>query len=187
MISQKKVLLSLAVVTGALLSSLCQAQKILTPQTPIQMPKPTATKPVQQRQEYTISGHDFYVTAIGHGFNANAHEKGFGSKCEIKIYSTVVSLEVGRGQSFPGSKCDFNVFEGKSLQNGFVFKSYRGQENTDGHANIEMTSYPASGGTSVRFSFHGWDDPGADNWAIYTFRSFILEGPADREWQDALR
>jgi hypothetical protein len=147
---------------------------------------------VEGKQTYTIKGRDFYMEAKNYGFNTTAHEKSFGSNCKVNdfINENALALEAGRWQGMPGSKCDFNVFKGQTLKNGFVFKSYRGQKKVNGKANINMTSSPASGGNSIKFTFHGWADPGLgqhDNEAYYMFTEFVLEGPTNRDWRDALR
>lgn len=181
-------LLPAAVVAGVFIAYSTQAQTILEPQTPLKTFKPVVTKTAPKRQDYRIPGREFYLEARNYGFNTNAHAKSFGSKCEVDdfINENALALEVGRFQGLPGSKCDFDVFKGQTLKNGFVFKSYRGEKKVKGQANIDLTSRPASGGASIKFTLHGWDDPG-DNEAYYMFNEFILEGPGDRDWRDALR
>jgi hypothetical protein len=100
---------------------------------------------VEGKQTYTIKGRDFYMEAKNYGFNTTAHEKSFGSNCKVNdfINENALALEAGRWQGMPGSKCDFNVFKGQTLKNGFVFKSYRGQKKVNGKANINMTSSQA--------------------------------------------
>jgi hypothetical protein len=144
-------------------------------------------KPVVTKQLYTIKGGDFYHEAQNYGFNTNAHSLSFGSNCRESYrrdsYNYTDLLAEARNQ-IVGSKCDFTVFEPAKLKNGFVFKSFTGRRSKSSKADIELKSSPSSGGTSVKFVLHGWADPG--NYAIYHIESITLEGPAGRDWRDAL-
>ena len=124
---------------------------------------------------------------LNYGFNTNAHSLSFGSNCRESYrrdsYNYTDLLAEARNQ-IVGSKCDFTVFEPAKLKNGFVFKSFTGRRSKSSKADIELKSSPSSGGTSVKFVLHGWADPG--NYAIYHIESITLEGPAGRDWRDAL-
>ena len=180
------VLLPLALILfPAGLSTASAQTKTLTPK--------TLTRPPGEamRAEYTIKALDFYLEGKNYGFNVNCHPLSAGSNC---LFDSNVRpardllLAVGSKFKVIGSKCDFTVFEPAQLKNGFVFKSFVGRQSlttSADKAKLELRSSPAAGSTSVKFVFHGWAE--SLNTAEYRLESIVLEGPAGRDWKEAIR
>lgn len=175
------------VLARAVLPAAPAQTKILTPLNP---------KPVSSRTEYTVRAGDFYMEGRAYGFNVTGHSRSVGSTCRVSdgTFSQpsegnlhYLVLQVDSAASLLGSKCDFTVFEPALLKNGFVFKKFTGRlyYATTGHANLQLKTSPVPGSASVKFTFHGWADAGGQ--ARYDLLTLILEGPAGRDWKDALR
>ncbi len=145
----------------------------------------------QKRQLYTIKAWDFHTAAKPYGFNYYAHPKSIGATCsdvaqgnQYGYIQGVLGFYVG---GVIGSRCDFSLFEGQALQNGFVFKTYKVYSNLvkpASTAEMNLLTSPTPGSTSVNFTFHGWSNAGA--WAEFSLDTITLEGPAGMDWKKAL-
>ena len=161
---------------------------------PFLKPAPIMQQPVQ-KQEYTIGGWEFYQAAKAYGFNCGFANVSPNSDCSFReancTTSNCMNFSV-RSRSTNGSKCDARIFTGKRLQNGFVIKRYAASivKREDAAADVNLTSGPTTGSTSIQFSVHGWAEAHGifqQNWAAWSLKSITLEGPAGKDWHDALR
>lgn len=174
-------------------SSLAPQTRQYEPPVPGRFPRAaTPAEPAPARQTYTVNAKQFRDEGKNYGFNWNAHKKdstsqcGIGYKTSMWYYQDRASVYALGGIVF-GSRCDYTINEPATLKNGFVFKSYSGKKQVDGRADVEITSSPAPGSTSMKFTLHAWTEGGTDNNANYNFEYFVLEGPAGRDWKEALR
>lgn len=144
------------------------------------------------RQLYYISGHDFYTAAKSSGFNSRVDELDANSSCSIVEgpannlqANQVAALILGRPSNDIPLGCDFTFFEGKTLQNGFVFKALDGYKYpiVEG-CDIRVRSLQTAGSTSVKFILHG--EASANRECQYIFNQMVLEGPANTDWRSVL-
>jgi hypothetical protein len=95
-------------------------------------------------------------------------------------------LVMGKPYITFGARCDFVLFDGRQLNEGWVFKSYDavGPTDTYGHG-YTVTERPTVGSRTIRFRIHLWCDAG--NTCRFDITFITLEGPAGQDWREAFR
>ncbi|MBI5639660.1 MAG: hypothetical protein HZA17_04465 [Nitrospirae bacterium] len=144
---------------------------------------------LRTRQLYTLSGRDFFATAQNYGFNSRADKLSTLSDCGIYASDNPNDnpreVKASISAATFGSRCNFTFFEGQTLKNGFIYKSFTGGKHaTSSECDVSLTSQPTPGATSVKFTFHGWVEPPIKN-CWYSIDTITLEGPVDTDWAKA--
>jgi hypothetical protein len=145
--------------------------------------------PPPTRMDYRIPGGDAYNFSKTQGFQ-------FSNVCGDTITQISLILVDGgslklisRGQPFQywGSRCDFVLFEGRQLKEGWIFKSYdaKAEPVTNAWSSYTVNERPVAGSRTIRFRIHMWTDKG--NEQIYIIEYLTLEGPANMDWREAFR
>jgi hypothetical protein len=139
------------------------------------------------RKAFTISGGDAYKIAKSKGFEFSIITPVL--DLFSAIYCTMYAyndLDVVAGTSLgAGSKCDFILFGGKQLKEGWTFNSYDWYANcSPPKRNYSVDQQPTLGSRDIKFKIHAWADP-PDNSCWFSINSITLEGPENARWQDA--
>lgn len=147
------------------------------------------------RQLYTVSGREFYAAAQMAGFTSRVDGLQAGCHCVIiegpadRVQADQVAVRAvegsGCGLDTSRDACQVTFFEGKTLQNGFVFKSLFGNDQTAaGGCELSRHGGPYEGTNSIRFTVVIRTIPNLE--CQYVLYSIVLEGPANRSWREAL-
>lgn len=144
---------------------------------------------LRSRREFTIGGRDVFAMGQEYGFVSTARA---GTDSTAKIDhnqwrgSWLALMCFGRTLEDP-SQCDFTLFDGKELNEGWVFKSYNFL-TTDCEGNdrgFAVNEKPVEGSRTIRFRIELRSD--AHQGCEVIIPNLTLEGPGDKEWVDAFR
>jgi hypothetical protein len=144
--------------------------------------------------EYKIPAGDAHAFSQQQGFRSS-------QACENSLTEEASWRDVGQGTGGPlmislsvmwkpyitfGARCDFVLFDGDQLNEGWAFKSYDavGPTDTMGHG-YTVTERPTVGSRTIRFRVHLWCDAGQT--CRYDITFITLEGPPGRDWREAFR
>jgi hypothetical protein len=123
----------------------------------------------------SIDGSEAYSHAEFYGFTFSATPQDPTSDCSI--YTSGNDLILSTGIFFLGGKCDFVLFGGRNLDDGWTYKSHEidliSDSSKSGYSIIEK---PQVGSSSIRFKIHAWSEAGVI--CKIRLRSLTLEGPA---------
>ena len=149
--------------------------------------------PPAVRVTYIIKGGSAYEYSKTRGFTFTAVPAALASYCHIYGVNEGALHVDAVTSRMSGSKCDFILFGGKQLKEGWTFKSYR--EHADcapPKRNYSVNPKPASGSRDITFKAHLWADPPmtvvgepAFNACDYFIDEITLEGPSSPSWQAA--
>jgi hypothetical protein len=146
--------------------------------------------PAPTRQEYTISGGDAYTFSQTQGF-----------KFSYKVENPLTQLgqifvvppgflelkTAGKNMTLVGSRCDFVLFDGRELKDGWIFKSYDASTGQliANRGSSRVDERPTAGSRTIRFRIHLWTEAGSSIW--FDIHRLKLEGPAGQDWREAFR
>jgi hypothetical protein len=145
------------------------------------------------RVTYVIKAGSAYEHAKNRGFTFTAVPAAVASYCHIYGVNEGALHVDAVTSRMTGSKCDFILFGGKQLKEGWTFKSYR--EHADcapPKRNYSVNQKPTSGSRDITFKAHLWADPPmtvvgdpAFNACDYFIDEITLEGPSSPSWRAA--
>ena len=146
--------------------------------------------PAPARQEYTILGGDAYTFSQTQGYKFSyTLENPLTQFGQILVLgSNILELKTnGKNMYAFGSRCDFVLFDGRELKEGWIFKSYDASTSQiiTGKGSSRVDERPAAGSRTIRFRIHLWTEAGSSIW--FDIRRLTLEGPAGRDWREAFR
>jgi hypothetical protein len=159
---------------------------------------------------FTINGSDAYYESMDNGFKFLIEKNDALSLCRLRPRRRTLSMSSGGmadasefedthpgstgGTSNPldsihGSKCDFVLFQGKLLKEGWKFKGFYDSENCSGDGRgYKIIKKPTPGSRKIEFRIRLWNDAGlVTNFCNYWLYNITLEGPGDAQWQDAFK
>jgi hypothetical protein len=138
------------------------------------------------RRDFVIRGGDAYEYAKSKGFNFTAIPRDPTSNCRMYGSGGSSLLVQAVTSRLVGSKCDFILFGGKQLNEGWTFKSYtQWVDCSPPKRNYSVDQKPTAGNRDMTFKIHAWAD--APMTAIgepsstlcqFSIEKIVLEGPA---------
>lgn len=138
---------------------------------------------IPTRREFEITASAARTLSEPYGFIFSSTGEDLTSRCEMESERGYIKLEIPRGPT--GSRCDFTLFGGKSLNPGWVFKSYTGRGISPGSGYGYRIERPLDGSRNIKFRIHLWADPLKRCW--YTLYWLKIEGPGDSLIEYAFR
>lgn len=163
---------------------------------------PMIRSPVVQMKTFTVKGGDAYNYAKSHGFKFIATKNDSTSQCAISGSSGYSLRTIAKSSPATGSKCDFVLFGGRQLNNGWTYygKTFNGLacqtaqgEPRGGNRGYSIKLMPERGSKSTQMKFHQWIEASGlnlralDGGCSLAIDSITLQGPATGKWQDAFR
>lgn len=149
----------------------------------------TITLNAPARQQYTISGADAYTFSQTQGFKFSTKlENAATQEGYIRVDGSTLALyTTGKPFKVFGARCDFVLFDGRELKDGWTFVSYnaRSEAGISTKSSYRVDERPMAGSRTVRFRIHLWTDP--ESWIFYVLQNLTLEGPANADWREAFR
>jgi len=135
-----------------------------------------ATFTIPSRREFQIDATKAREISEPYGFIFSSTAGDMGSQCSMESISNYIRLMIPFRAV--GSRCDFTLFGGKTLNSGWVFKSYHATSSCEGpDCGYRVDERPSAGGRSVKFRIHLWANPW--NECRYTLYYIKIEGPGD--------
>lgn len=142
------------------------------------------------RSNFVIDGGSAYEYAKTKGFDFKAIPKDPTSNCRIYGSSGGPLYVQAATSRIIGSKCDFILFGGKQLNEGWIFKSYtQGADCSPPKRNYSIDQQPTSDSRNMTFKIHAWADAPmtvvgepSSTLCLFFIQKIVLEGPAAMNW-----
>jgi hypothetical protein len=150
--------------------------------------------PPPTRSEYRIGAGDAYEFSQLQGFKfSSACGDSITQEARISYGGTpwpgsnsIILKAHGKPWDLFGARCDFVLFDGRELKEGWVFKSYDAvAESGNVGSSYTVNERPTAGSRTIRFRIHLWCDK--DYQAQYYITRITLEGPANIDWREAFK
>lgn len=145
--------------------------------------------PAPSRQEYVIGGGEAYIFSQTQGFKFSTKlEDPVTQEGYIKGDGGLLNLSTsGKPMNIFGSRCDYVLFDGRELTEGWVFKSYNASPVAliTTRTTTRVDERPEAGSRIIRFKIHLSTEAGS--FVSFTIVNLTLEGPAGRDWREAFR
>jgi hypothetical protein len=143
----------------------------------------SATFDVPSRRESTIWAAKIKKYSQPLGFNFSITPKDITSRCKMNAYQ---SISLVSPSGLTGSKCDYSLFSGRLLNQGWNFKSFRAIAHCESpDRGYSITESPNPGSRQIRFKVHLWTHSGKK--CSWTLQDITLEGPGDAYWYEAFK
>lgn len=144
----------------------------------------TSTFEVPSRKLFQINPSKAWHYSQEYGFKFSSTPKDATSTCKMYDETHIIVL---LSPSRPlGSRCDYTLFGGRLLNNGWKFKSYGTHPSCYGDGKgYSVDERPKLDRRQIRFRVHLWVNPG--NECRWELTSLALEGPGDAHWQEAFK
>jgi hypothetical protein len=147
-----------------------------------------------ETRRYTVSMRSVYEYSISQGFRFVVTPQDSTSRCHLWPSNPHIATVAEAGTVF-GSKCDFTLFEGRQLNEGWRLVSYTIEDYCSGSKRgYRIIEKPVAGSRNIRFKFHQWIEArgltGENFYCTLKIKDFVLEGPYSRnpfKWRDAFR
>ncbi|MBI5638858.1 MAG: hypothetical protein HZA17_00380 [Nitrospirae bacterium] len=144
---------------------------------------------LKTRGDFVINPGEAMEFANTQGFIFASNQGDANSSCLMSGGSSLSIEASGKVGAYFGGRCDFVLFDGRDMKEGWFFKVYDAEGSScspDQHRAYTMNERPAAGARRLTFKIHAWAD--SPFTCKVQIRSITLEGPVtSTDWRDAFR
>jgi hypothetical protein len=128
--------------------------------------------------------------AAPNGWGLDNTRSDFGSECVILLMRQTGEIKfVSQRMGGPiGSKCEWEIFTGKQLKEGWTFWGYNYHGRKEKDCGYEVLQEPALGGRDLKLKVRVWTNPQLsppDD--VFVLENMILSGPCDQDVSEAFK